>query len=120
VQHARLALSELGLAQEGIAALKSGLAGKAAIGTVVNPGINLVPMAVAKLKQRHPAILISIESDPSRQLVQRLLQGHLDMVVGRVLDANIADDLSYEPLAADEPHALIGGARHPLAGRKDL
>jgi len=120
VRHARLALSELGLAREEIVALKSGLSGKAAIGTVLNPGTNLVPMAVVRMKQHYPDILVSVEIGPSRELVRKLLQGDLDMVVGRVLDCARADELIYEPLAADEPHALIASAEHPLAGRKDL
>jgi DNA-binding transcriptional LysR family regulator len=52
--------------------------------------------------------------------VRKLLQGELDMVVGRVLDCARADELVYEPLAADEPHAVIASAEHPLAGRKEL
>jgi DNA-binding transcriptional LysR family regulator len=120
VRHARLALSELGLAREEIVALKSGLSGKAAIGTVLNPGTNLVPMALVRMKQHYPGILASVEIGPSRDLVRKLLQGDLDMVVGRVLDCTRADELVYEPLAADEPHALIASAEHPLAGRKDL
>jgi len=31
-----------------------------------------------------------------------------------------ADELVYEPLAADEPHAVIASAEHPLAARKEL
>jgi DNA-binding transcriptional LysR family regulator len=120
VRHARLALSELGLAREEIVALKSGLSGKAAIGTVLNPGTNLVPMALVRMKQHYPGILASVEIGPSRDLVRKLLQGDLDMVVGRVLDCTRADELVYEPLAADEPHALIASAEHPLAGRKGL
>ena len=120
VRHARLALSELGLARDEIVALKSGLSGRAAIGTVLNPGTHLVPLAVARMKERFPGILACIEIGPSRDLVQKLLQGDLDMVVGRVLDSSRAGDLVYEPLAADEPQAIIASARHPLAGRKDL
>jgi DNA-binding transcriptional LysR family regulator len=120
VRHARLALSEIGLAREEIAALRSGISGKAAIGTVLNPGTNLVPVAVARMKQRYPSILVYVEIDWSRQLVQRLLQGDLDMVVGRVLDSTRSDELVYEPLAEDEPHSIIAGAQHPLAGRTDL
>ena len=120
VRHARLALSEIGFAREEIVALKSGLCGKAAIGTVLNPGTNLVPMAIVRMKQRYPGILASVEIGPSRELVRKLLQGDLDMVVGRVLDRTRADELVYEPLAADEPHALIASAEHPLAGRKEL
>jgi DNA-binding transcriptional LysR family regulator len=120
VRHARMALSELGLARDEIVALKSGLSGKAAIGTVLNPGTNLVPTAVVRMKQHYPGILASIEIGPSRELVRKLLQGDLDMVVGRVLDCTRADELVYEPLATDEPHAVIASAEHPLAGRKEL
>jgi DNA-binding transcriptional LysR family regulator len=120
VRHARMALSGLGHAREEITALKSGLAGKATIGAVLSPGTHIVPMAIARVKQRYPGLLIGMEIDPSRQLVQRLLQGHLDMVVGRVLETTCADELLYEPLAADEPHAVIAGAQHPLAGRAGL
>ena len=120
VRHARLALSELGLAREEIVALKSGLSGKAAIGTVLGPGTSLVPTAVVRLKQHYPGILASVEIGPSRDLVRKLLQGDLDMVVGRVLDCTRGDELVYEPLAADEPQAVVAGAQHPLAGRKEL
>ena len=120
IRHARLALSELGLAREEIVALKSGLSGKAAIGTVLSPGTNLVPMAVVRMKRQHPGILASVEIGPSKELVRKLLQGDLDMVVGRVHDCTRADDLIYEPLATDEPHAVIASAQHPLAGRQEL
>jgi len=120
LRHARLALSELGLAHEGILALKSGVSGKAAVGTVTHPGTSLLPMAVARMKQRHAGILINVDVDSSRQLVQRLLQGSLDIVLGQELDPKGADEVVYEPLAGDEPHAIIASAQHPLAGRKDL
>jgi DNA-binding transcriptional LysR family regulator len=120
VRHARSALSEIGLASEELAALKAGRTGKTAVGTIVEPGANLVPAAIATLKLCYPGTLVHVEIDASRQLVQRLLQGHLDMVVARLLDAEVADDLAYEPLALDEPHAVIAGARHRLAGRAPL
>jgi DNA-binding transcriptional LysR family regulator len=120
VRHARLALSQLRLAHEEVAALKSGGSGRTAVGTIVYPGTNLVPLAIARIKQRYPDTLVRVEVEPSRELVQRLLHGHLDIVVARLLDADIADELAYEPLAADEPHAVVARARHPLAGRADL
>ena len=120
IRHARVALSELGLAREEIAALKSGLSGKAAIGTVLSPGTHLVPRAIVRMKRQYPGVLACVEVGPSKELVRKLLQGDLDMVVGRVLDCPRADDLVYERLAADEPHAVIAGAQHPLAGRKEL
>ena len=120
LRHARLALSELALAHDGILALKSGLSGKAAVGTVTHPGTSLVPLAVARMKQLHAGIVINVDVDSSRPLVQRLLQGALDIVVGREFDPQGVDEVVYEPLAGDEPHVIIASARHPLAGRKDL
>jgi DNA-binding transcriptional LysR family regulator len=119
VRHARLALSEIGLAQEEIAALKSGQSGKAAIGTVLNPGTNLIPMAVARVKQQYPGLLVSIELDSSKPLMEKLMQGQLDMLVARVLDWQGSERLNFEPLA-DEPHDVIAGSQHPLAARRDL
>lgn len=120
VRHARSALSEIGLAREELAALKAGRTGKTALGTIVEPGANLVPAAIATVKQRYPGTLVRVEMDASRQLVHRLLQGHLDIVVARLLDAEAAEELAYEPLAVDEPHAVIASVRHPLAGRAHL
>jgi DNA-binding transcriptional LysR family regulator len=120
VRHARTALAELGLAREEIAALRSGQSRKAAVGVVLDPKSNLVPMAVARMKQRHPDVLVSVESDSSRELIHKLLRGGLDIVVGRMHDSTCTQDLVSEALAADEPHAVFAGPQHPLAGRKTL
>jgi DNA-binding transcriptional LysR family regulator len=120
IRHARQALSELRLAQEEVAALRAGRSGKAAVGTITDPGTNLVPYAIARVKERYPHTIVQVEIEPSRLLVSRLLEGRLDLVVARLLDAETAGELSYEPLAADEPHAVIASAAHPLAGRHDV
>jgi DNA-binding transcriptional LysR family regulator len=77
-------------------------------------------MAIVRMKQRYPGVLTSVEIGPSRTLVQKLARGELDMVVGRVLDSTPAAELVYEPLAPDEPHAVIASAQHPLVHRQDL
>lgn len=119
VRRARSILSEISLAQEEIAALKAGVSGQAAVGTVLNPGVNLVPAAVGLLKQRHPGMLVSIEVDFSKPLVEKLLQGDLDMLVARILDSRGAEELVFEPLA-DERHSVIAGPHHPLSGRRNV
>ena len=119
VRHARRVLSELDLAHEEIARVKSGFAGKAAIGSIMNPGTNLVPLSVAEVKRRYPAIHVSVEIDYSKTLVAKLLQGEVDVSVARVLDTEGADQLHFEPLA-DERYAVIAGGAHPLAGRGEV
>ncbi len=119
IRRARSALLEIGRAQEEIAALRDGRMGQASIGTVVNPGTNLVPAAVAAIKREHPDILVRVEMDYSRPLVARLLDGQLDLVVGRIMEPAGGKDLEFEPLA-EEPHSVIVRSDHPLAGREGL
>lgn len=106
-------------AHDEIVALESGQTGKVAIGTVLSPGTNLVPMTIARLKQQYPSMVISIDLDASQPLVEKRLQGQFDMLVARVLDWHDAVGLSFEPLA-DERHAVIAGRGHPLSGRRNL
>jgi DNA-binding transcriptional LysR family regulator len=119
VRHARSAMSEMDRAHDEIMALKSGLSGQASIGTVTNPGTHLIPSVIAAIKESHPRILISVEMDFSRPLVMKLLEGQLDIVVGRILDSGGADELNFEPLS-DEPHSIIARAAHPLAQQRGL
>src|SRR4029453_9684183 len=98
---------------------RSGLAGKASIGTVVTPGTGLVPTAVATLKRRNPRILVSIDLDHSEALVARLVAGDLDGAVARIRDAQTAADLDFEPLG-DEPQSVIARVGHPLGRKRGL
>ena len=113
-RHARTILAEMQLAQQELATLKSGLSGQASLGTVTTPVADLVPAAIASLKRRHPGLLVSIELDHSRPLLEKLVQGELDVLVARLLDAESADNLQFEPLR-DERHAVLVGGQHPLA-----
>jgi DNA-binding transcriptional LysR family regulator len=119
VRHARAILGEIDQVQAEIASLKSGLSGQATVGTVATPGTNLVPLAVGLLKQKHPGLMVSIEVDHSRPLIERLLGGHIDLAVARLFDSRGAGELQFEPLG-EEFHAVIGGGGHPLAGAKGL
>lgn len=119
IRRARSAISEMSRAHDEIAALKSGRMGQAAIGTVVNPGTNLVPRAIAAVKRDFPDILIRVEMDYSRPLVAKLVDGQLDIVIGRILGPEGAGELIFEPLA-DEPHSVIVRTGHPLTLRASI
>jgi DNA-binding transcriptional LysR family regulator len=119
VRHARSILSEIHLAQQEIATLKSGLSGQASLGTITTPAANLVPTAIGLLKRNHPGLLVSVELDHSRPLLEKLLHGQLDMLVARLLDGDSPESLKFEPLE-DERHAVLVGGQHPLAGKADV
>jgi DNA-binding transcriptional LysR family regulator len=118
-RHSRAAVSEIRRAEEEISALKAGLAGKASIGTVVTPAAGLVPAAVARLKQKHPRVLVRIERDHSDALVAGLLAGDLDIAVARIDSTENAALLDFE-VVGDEPQSVIVRAGHPLARKRNI
>lgn len=119
IRRASAALAEMDAAHQEVMELASGLRGRASVGAILTPSTTLVPAAVALLKERGGHVNISIEVDNSKKLVERLLSGELDIVVGRIQDASVASQLCFEPIT-DEPHALVVRAGHPLLAVRDL
>jgi molybdate transport repressor ModE-like protein len=119
IRHAHSVLTELRRAQEAIDALQRGERLRVSIGTVMNPGTDLVPLAITLLAQQHPKMVVSVEIDNSSPMVAKLLAGQLDIVVGRILDADKAVHLHFEALA-EERHSLIARAGHPLLRQRRL
>jgi len=113
IHHARKALDELKHAHAEILALRSGVAGRVAIGTVITSATNLVPSLIALLQRRHPQIHVSVEVDFSESLVERLCEGKLDMVIARIRSLPHIEGIEYEPLG-ENPHSVFARADHPL------
>ena len=119
VRRAGTALAEMDAAHQEVMELQSGLSGRVAVGTVMTPSTGLLPEAIRLLRQTHARVQVSISVDTSKPLIQRLRAGELDLVIGRILDGESAQEFNFEPIT-DEPHSLIVRAGHPLIGRKDL
>jgi DNA-binding transcriptional LysR family regulator len=119
IRRAGAALAEMDAAHQEVMELLSGLRGRVSVGTVLTPSTSLIPPAITLLKSRHARVHVSISVDTSKLLVARLRDGELDMVVGRILDTDDAEELHFEPVT-DEPHSLIARAGHPLANRTGL
>lgn len=118
-RHARAILAEIEQVQEEIDTLKTGLSGQTTLGALLTPGTHLVPAAIRLLKQQHPGLLISVEIDSSRPLIEKLQAGRLDLVIARFLDFCDPGTLQFEPLGK-ESHAVIAAATHPLASAEKL
>jgi DNA-binding transcriptional LysR family regulator len=115
IRHARMALASLSQAHDEIEALKAGRYGQVSIGAITTPGIALLPPAVALVKQEHPSLRVSLQIETSDVLMERLAQGKLDMVVGRLFERHDKTDLRYEALV-EEPICAIVRPGHPLLG----
>jgi DNA-binding transcriptional LysR family regulator len=113
IRRASAALAELDAAHQEVMELMSGFRGSVALGAILTPSTTVVPAAVARLKERHMRVNVRIEVDNSKQLVDSLRAGALDIVIGRIYEPAVAGELSFEPIT-DEPHSLVVRAGHPL------
>jgi DNA-binding transcriptional LysR family regulator len=119
IRHARMALASLNQAHDELNALKTGHYGQVGIGAITSPGLTLLPAAVAQVKQAHPSLRISLDIETSPVLLERLEQGKLDIVVGRLFAEHDKSHLRYEPLT-EELICAITRPGHPLLGTSGL
>jgi DNA-binding transcriptional LysR family regulator len=119
VRSAITVLTEIQRAQDAVTALKRGESYRVAIGSVMSPGTDLLPRALTILERRQPQMVVSVEIDNSRILVNKLLEGRLDFVIARVFDPERAADLVVESLS-EESHSLICRSGHPLTRKRKL
>lgn len=119
IRHARMALANLNQAHDEISALKTGHYGQVGVGAITSPGLSLLPAAVALVKQEHPSLRISLDIETSPVLLERLEQGKLDIVLGRLFAEHDKGNLRYEPLT-EELVCAVTRPGHPLSGMNDL
>ena len=113
IRHARMALASLSQAHDEIEALKAGRYGQVSVGAITAPGLNLLPTAVAQVKRLQPSLRVQLAIETSDVLMERLAQGKLDMVVGRLFERHDKTDLRYEALV-EEPVSAVARPGHPL------
>jgi DNA-binding transcriptional LysR family regulator len=113
IRHARMALASLTQAHDEIEALKAGLFGQVSVGAITAPGMTLLPPAVAQVKEEHPSLRVSLQIETSDVLMERLLQGKLDMVVGRLFERHDKTAVRYEALV-EEPVSAVARPGHAL------
>ncbi|NVD99373.1 LysR family transcriptional regulator [Massilia sp. BJB1822] len=119
IRHARMALTSLSLAHDDVLALKSGLGGQVEVGSIMTPGITLLPQAIARVKQHAPLLRIGVRLEPSHVLLEQLEQGTLDFMIGRIVERDNGSGLIYEELT-EEPSCVVARASHPLHAAQDL
>ena len=119
IRHARMALASLDQAYDEVEALKAGRFGQVSVGAITTPGITLLPAAVAQVKAQHPTLRVNLQIETSDVLMERLAQGKLDMLVGRLFERHDKKDVHYEAIA-EEPVCAIVRPGHPLLKRKRL
>lgn len=113
IRHARMALNSLSLAHDDIVAVKSGLQGQVEIGTIMTPGLVLLPRVLTMVKEQAPRLRIGVQMEQSNVLLDQLERGRLDFMIGRIPERVSAAGLQYEELT-DEPACVVVRVGHPL------
>lgn len=115
VRHARTALASLNQAHDEVQELKAGRFGQVSVGTITTPGIMLLPHAIARVKQVHPSLRVSVQIENSDVLMERMAQGRMDILVARLFAQHDKTAVRFEALA-EEPVVAIVRPGHPLLG----
>jgi DNA-binding transcriptional LysR family regulator len=119
VEHARAVLAELRRAGERISGLADGDVGTVTIGTLLAGSNVLLPRAIAALKRDRPGITVIVQEATFDAQVPRLLDGEIDLILGRL---NPIDDLRglRQITLYGEPVRLVARRGHPARALPDL
>lgn len=119
IRHARAALNSLNQANDEVQAAKNGQFGQVNLGAITSPGVVLLPMAIAAVKQAHPNLRITVHIEASNVLIEQLNRGNLDLMVGRLSGKHGKTDLHYETIS-NESVCAVARPGHPLFDRPQL
>jgi DNA-binding transcriptional LysR family regulator len=119
IRHARAMLSTLEHAREEMNSLAEGASGRIAVGALLVAAPVLVPLALARFKQRHPNHTVLVQEGSATALLPALRRGELDLVVGRVSSDVPSEGLEFEAFYS-EPMQVVARPGHALARRRAL
>lgn len=119
VRHAATVVGDLDRIGLEVDAFRRGRSGVVRVGAVTGAAVGFVVPAVQKLKAEAQAATISIDVAPSIDLMERLQQGDLDIVLCRLPHDIDARPFHIRPGRVEEIRFLVR-AGHPLAQRRKL
>jgi DNA-binding transcriptional LysR family regulator len=86
--------------------------GRVAVAVLPSVAAELLPRAIALLRERHPDVVVSLRDDVAEHIPARVRSGEVDFGLGAI--DGVDADLSGAPLIADELIAVLP-RMHPLA-----
>ncbi|SFH85933.1 LysR family transcriptional regulator [Modicisalibacter xianhensis] len=114
VRHARILLNDTERLVDDINDLREGGYGHLLVGAIAAAAPEILPAAIARLKQRRPRLAVSLQEQTSDRLLLDLEYKRLDLVIGRLTHVSQHNLFDFEPLL-DEPLRVVVRRDHPLA-----
>jgi DNA-binding transcriptional LysR family regulator len=118
-RHARVILGTLDHARSDLTAISEGATGKLTIGVLLVVAPVLLPRALLLFKRRNPRISVEVREGTLGGLLPLLLDGSLDLVVGRLTTDFESTGLHFEH-CYDESMTLVVRRGHPLRRKRGL
>lgn len=123
LRHARHMLAHVEAAELEIAGLRDRLAGRLAIGAYPTAAATLVPRAIARLREEHPALTVDLWEAGSPAQLRRLRAGRIElavMAIGEGLPDYDFTGLRIEVVRTGRGMGVVVHADHPLASRDEV
>lgn len=116
---AQAVFDELRRAAQDLTLLDSGAVGSLRVGVLPLPAIPFVPVAVNRLLDEHPGVLVSLVEERETELLDRLRKRDIELAILRLALVDCEEDLRVDRLF-DERLCVVAAQSHPLVGRDDL
>ncbi len=124
LRHAKLALAELRIAHDELAAFRGIAPGRVAVGALPMAADVLVPQALSRLFAAQPGLRVTVVDGTYEALLHQLRHGDIDLVVGPLRGSAAPADMQESLLFVDRllpvvrsGHPALQGARAPRSLR---
>jgi DNA-binding transcriptional LysR family regulator len=119
VEHAEVILARLADAEAELQAIAGLRAGRVRLAAFPSVAASLMPVAIARFRDRHPGVEVSMDLAEPQDAEQRLRAGECDVAVTNLATLARIDGLDHVPIL-DDPMYVALPAGHPLARRQAL
>ncbi|MGH8811072.1 MAG: LysR family transcriptional regulator [Advenella sp.] len=113
IKHARQLLKGYNDARDDLKDLIAGKKSRLRVGVLSNVVSALLPLSVALLKRQSPGTNVLLREGTMERLLPQMLQGEIDIIVGRLAEKHSLPELESKVLA-QEPVVLVTRPLHPL------
>jgi DNA-binding transcriptional LysR family regulator len=119
VQRAQSILAALQEAESELLALSGLQGGRLRMGTFASAAASIVPLAVTRFRELHPAVELAIQMSDPVDSFPRLRAGELDLALTHESSSEVSDDLDLVHLF-DDPMYVAMRPHHPLADADEV
>ena len=121
VDHADVILARLADAEAELEAIAGLRGGRLRLASFPSAGATIMPEAIARFRERHPAVELTLEPAEPEPSIARLRAGEADLVIDITAGFRPPRDDGVERLhLLDDPMYVALPAGHPLARKRDL